>query len=113
MNDYFDNYDAIEKNLKYFVDNHGEIYDAYEKFGKLIHESGGPLEEKTRWLIKVSLSTQCQNEYSLRTHILKALNSGCSKEEIEHAILLVAPTCGFPKMMKGLMVFRHVIDTIK
>ncbi len=113
MNDYFDNYDAIEKNLKYFVDNHGEIYDAYEKFGKLIHESGGPLEEKTRWLIKVSLSTQCQNEYSLRTHILKALNSGCSKEEIEHAILLVAPTCGFPKMMKGLMVFRHVIDSIK
>lgn len=110
MEDYFDNYDVIEKNLKYLVDNHREIYEAYEKFGKLVHEKGGPLEEKTRWLIKVALSTQCQNEYSLKTHILKALNSGCSKEEIEHVILLVAPTCGFPKMMKGLLVLRQVLD---
>lgn len=111
MNDYFDNYDVIEKNLKYLIDNHKEIYDAYEKFGKMVHEKGGPLDEKTRWLIKVSLSTECQNEFSLRTHILKALHSGCSKEEVEHAILLVAPTCGFPKMMKGLLVFRQVIDS--
>ena len=110
MEDYFDNYDVIEKNLKYLVENHREIYEAYEKFGKLVHEKGGPLEEKTRWLIKVALSTQCQNEYSLKTHILKALNSGCSKEEIEHVILLVAPTCGFPKMMKGLLVLRQVLD---
>lgn len=112
MDDYFDNYDVIEKNLKYLTDNHKEIYDAYEKFGKLVHEQGGPLDEKTRWLIKVSLSTQCQNEYSLRTHILKAHKCGCSNEEIEHSILLVAPTCGFPKMMKGLLVFRQVMEKL-
>ncbi|WMJ76127.1 MULTISPECIES: carboxymuconolactone decarboxylase family protein [unclassified Sedimentibacter] len=111
MNDYFDNYDVIEKNLKYLTDNHREIYEAYEKFGKLIHEKGGPLEEKTRWLIKVSLSAECQNEYSLRTHILKALNSGCRENEIEHAILLVAPTCGFPKMMRAMLTFRQVMDS--
>jgi alkylhydroperoxidase/carboxymuconolactone decarboxylase family protein YurZ len=110
MNDYFDNYDVIEKNLKYLIDNHGDIYDAYEKFGKAVHEKGGPLNEKTRWLIKVSLSTHCQNEYSLRTHILKALHHGCTKEEIEHAILLVAPTCGFPKMMRGLLIFSQVME---
>ncbi len=111
MDDYFENYDVIKKNLKYLTDNHGEIYDAYEKFGKLVHEKGGPLNEKTRWLIKVALSADCQNEYSIRTHILKALKCGCTKEEIEHSILLVAPTCGFPKMMRSLLIFRQVMET--
>jgi alkylhydroperoxidase/carboxymuconolactone decarboxylase family protein YurZ len=113
MEDYFDNLDEIEKNLKYLVKNHGEIYDAYESFGKLVHEKGGPLDEKTRWLIKIALSTDCQYEYALRTHILKALKSGCTKEEIEHAILLVAPTAGFPKMMQGLLILRDIIENEK
>jgi AhpD family alkylhydroperoxidase len=110
MNDYFDNLDVIEKNLKYFIENHGEIYDAYENFGRLVHTEGGPLDEKTRWLIKVALSTNSQYEYALRTHIQKALKHGCTKEEIEHAILLVAPTCGFPKMMQGLLILRHILN---
>lgn len=109
MKDYFDNLDVIEKNFKYFIENHGEIYKAYENYGKLVHEKGGHLDEKTRWLIKVALSTSSQYEYALRTHILKALKSGCTKDEIEHAILLVAPTCGFPKMMKGLLILRQIL----
>ncbi|KUO75408.1 MAG: carboxymuconolactone decarboxylase [Clostridia bacterium BRH_c25] len=109
MDDYFDNLDVVEKNLKYLVENHREIYDAYEHFGKLVHEKGGPIDEKSRWLIKVALSASCQYEYALRTHIIKALKSGCTKEEIEHAILLVAPTCGFPKMMEGLLILRHIL----
>ena len=109
MKDYFDNLDVIEKNLKYLTENHGEIYQAYEHFGKLVHEKGGPLDEKTRWLIKIALSTDCQYEFALRTHILKALKSGCTKEEIEHTLLLVAPTCGFPKMMKGLLILRDTL----
>lgn len=109
MNDYIDNVDTIENNLKYLIENHGEIYDAYENFGKLVHEKGGPLDEKTRWLIKIALSTNSQYQYALRTHILKALKNGCTKEEIEHAILLVAPTSGFPKMMEGMLILRSVL----
>ncbi|GAA0716847.1 hypothetical protein GCM10008905_01810 [Clostridium malenominatum] len=112
MNDYFDNSDVTERNLKYLIENHGEIYEAYENFGKLLHEKGGPLDKKTRWLLKVALSTSCQYRYALETHILKALHEGCTKEEIEHAILLVAPTVGFPKMMEGLLVLRKVLQSL-
>ncbi|MGH4138387.1 carboxymuconolactone decarboxylase family protein [Clostridium sp.] len=110
MNDIIKNIDVIEKNLEYFTENHSEIYDAYSNYGRLVHEKGGPLDAKTRWLIKVALSTDSQYEYALRTHILKALESGCTKEEIEHAMLLVAPTSGFPKMMKGILILRNIID---
>lgn len=110
MDEYIKNYPQIAENLDYMIETHPEIYEAYQNYGKLVHEKGGPLEEKTRWLIKVALSTDCQNEFSLRTHILKALKSGCTKEEIEHAILLIGPTCGFPTMMRGLLVLREVME---
>ena len=101
--------EIIKDNLDYMSENHKEIYDAYKNYGKMIHEKGGPLEEKTRWLIKVALSTEAQYPYALRTHIQKALKCGCTKEEIEHAILLVAPTAGFPKTMDGLLVLRDIL----
>ncbi|MCP4159785.1 MAG: carboxymuconolactone decarboxylase family protein [Deltaproteobacteria bacterium] len=95
-------------NLNYFKEKHSEIFEAYEKFGHLLHEKGGPLNEKTRWLIKVAISAASQYEFALQTHIDKAMAVGCTKEEIEHAILLVAPSSGFPKTMSALMVFRDV-----
>lgn len=97
----------IERNLKYFIENHGDIYESYQEFGKKIHNEGGPLDEKTKRLIKVAISATIQNEYSLTTHIKKALRCGCTMEEIEHTILLVAPTVGFPAMMKALISVRE------
>jgi len=98
--------DVIEKNLNYFIEKHSGIYEAYEEYGNKLHEEGGPLDKKTRWLIKVAISASCQYEFALRTHIRKAVASGCSREEIEHAVLLVAPSGGFPKMMEALLVLR-------
>ncbi len=113
MDEKINNYEVIEKNLKYFIENHADIYNAYKSYGQFVHEKGGPLDEKTRWLIKVVLSTDCQNQYSLKTHIIKALKSGCTEAEIEHAILLVGPTSGFPKMMNGLLIFRQVMEDVE
>jgi AhpD family alkylhydroperoxidase len=97
------------ENLKYFKEHYPELYKAYESFGKEIHEKGGPLDRKTRWLIKIAVSAASQYEYALQTHIEKALNAGCSREEIEHAVLLIAPTVGFPRMMNALMILRKTI----
>lgn len=97
----------IEENLDYLKSNHAEIYEAYENFGKILHQKGGPLDEKTRWLIKVVISATSEYPYALRTHINKALKNGCTKEEIEHALLLIAPTAGFPKTMEGIMALRE------
>ena len=107
---YIDNTEVIEKNLKYVHEKHEDIYKAYKEYGKLVHTKGGPLDEKTRWLIKIAISTACEYPYALTTHIKKAQMAGCSREEIEHAMLLVAPSAGFPKMMKGLLNLRQVFD---
>jgi hypothetical protein len=36
----------IQENFDYFTSRHKEIYSAYANYGKLIHEAGGPLDEK-------------------------------------------------------------------
>ena len=103
-----------EDNFGYFIKKHKEIASAHEDFGKLIHTHGGPLDEKTRWLIKIAVSTAGGHELALLTHIQKAERAGCSLEEMEHAILLTASTAGFPAMMSGLMVFREAFkDELK
>ena len=99
----------IERNLKYFIEKHEDIYKSYQEYGKKIDEQGGPLDEKTKRLIKVAISATVENQYSLATHIKKALKSGCTIEEIEHTVLLVAPTAGFPTMMKALISIREEI----
>lgn len=102
--------DKIEKNFKYFLNKYEDIYKAYENYGQMVHNHGGPLDEKTRWLIKVAVSAACQHHYSVRTHIRKALKNGCTRDEIEHAIMLVAPTAGFPSFMEALMCLREELD---
>lgn len=103
----------IQENFSYFTKKHEEIYKAYQQFGKLIHEEGGPLDEKTRALVKLSMSSVGNNEYVLTTHIKKALDSGCTRDEIEHVILLTAPSVGFPNMMASIMVMREIFDEQK
>ncbi len=102
--------DKIADNFKYFVSRHKEIYEAYSEYGRLIHEEGGPLDEKTRALMKVVISSVSAHDFALKTHMKKAVEKGCTKEEIEHALLLTAPTVGFPNMMESLLVLREVFE---
>ncbi len=100
----------IDDNFKYFATKHKDIYEAYKNYGQLVHQEGGPLEDKTRALLKVVISSVSDHDYALETHMKKAIDAGCSREEIEHGILLTAPTVGFPNMMESLLVMRGFFD---
>lgn len=99
----------IQEHLAYFTKRHPEAYRAYTEYGKALHENG-PLPETTRWLIKVAVSATEGYSYSLTTHIRKALKAGCTPEEIEHALVLIAPTAGFPRMMEALLHLRQEME---
>lgn len=103
--------DVIRKNLEYLISKHGDVYEAYTKYGKEVH-AGGPLDDKTIALIKVAISASAKFDYALTTHIKKALDAGNTREEIEHVILLTAPTVGFPNMMESMLVLRELFEEI-
>lgn len=84
------------------------VEEKYSELGKEIHNNGGPLEEKCRWLIKCAISGSSRSERALETHILKAKEAGASDEEIMHSLLLLIPTTGFPVFMEAYSVFKRL-----
>jgi 4-carboxymuconolactone decarboxylase len=100
----------IRENLDALIEAHPEIYEAYSQFGKAVHEKGGPLDERTRWLIKVAASAALGHPKAQLTHMIKAVDAGCAPAELEHAILLIAPTAGFPRMMEAMERFREFMQ---
>ncbi|MDR3673665.1 MAG: carboxymuconolactone decarboxylase family protein [Holophaga sp.] len=101
----------IRDNLDALIEKHPELYEAYSRFGKAVHEQGGPLDERTRWLIKVATSAALGYRKAQITHMTKALEAGCTPEELEHTILLLAPTAGFPRMMEAMENLREFLSS--
>ena len=98
---------ARKENWKYFRHTYPEAHDAYEAFGKTLGPGGGPLDAKTCALVKLGIAAASQYDLAMRSHIEKALNAGCTPEEVEHAILQTATTAGFPRMMAALKIWRE------
>jgi len=99
----------IPKKFKNFMEEHPAIATAYEALGTAVH-SDGPLDEKTRALIKLGISTGARLEGALHSHARKAIESGATKEEMEQAVILAIPTIGLPSTMAALSWLEDVLN---
>jgi AhpD family alkylhydroperoxidase len=99
----------LPKPFQKFTEDYTKVADAYEKLGTEIH-SAGPLDEKTRALVKLSISVGSRMEGAVHSHTRKALEAGCSKEEIKHAVLLAMPTIGLPSMMAAMTWVNDILE---
>ena len=84
------------------------INASHEAMGEQIHDQAGPLPEKVRWLIKVAISGASRHHLALETHISKARAAGATDKEIEHTLLLLIQTVGFPTFMEAYSVFKNL-----
>jgi alkylhydroperoxidase/carboxymuconolactone decarboxylase family protein YurZ len=91
----------IPKRYLKFKEDYSDVATAYESMGTAVHQAG-PLDEKTRALIKLAISTGARLQGAVHSHVRKALGAGASKEEMRHVALLALPTIGFPSMMAAL-----------
>ena len=100
---------AIPKRFKKFQEEYPEVANAYETLGNAVH-GAGPLDEKTRALIKLGISAGARLEGAFHSHVRKALKVGVTKKEMEHAVLLSLPTIGLPSMMAAMSWIDDVVD---
>lgn len=84
------------------------VHQKHEALGREVHENGGPLSEKSRWLLKIAISAACNHKRALETHLRKASAAGIDEDEIKHALLLLIPTAGFPAFMKSYAVLKSI-----
>ena len=99
----------LPKNFRKFQDEHRDIYEAYEKLGEAA-ACCGPLDGKTRELVKLGMAAAIGSQGSVQSHTHRALNYGISPAEIEHAIVLGVTTLGFPKTMAALSWAREALE---
>lgn len=92
---------AIPKRYRRFQKEFPEVAKAYEAMGDAVHNAG-PLDEKTRALIKLAISTGARFEGAVHSHSRKALKAGASPEELRQVAMLSLPTIGLPSMMAAL-----------
>lgn len=81
-----------------FSNNYPNVITAYEQLGTAVHTSG-PLDNKTRSLLKLALSIGAGLEGAVHAHVRKALDSGCNADEIRQTVLIALPTLGMPRTM--------------
>ena len=98
----------IHKIFSQFKKEFPEIHQQHEALGIAVHQKGGPLDEQSRWLIKIAISAACNHKRALETHLRKAIAAGVTAEEIKHALLLLIPTAGFPAFMKSYAVLNTI-----
>jgi len=86
---------------KRFKKEFQELEREYDRLAKKCHASG-PLNEKTRRLIKLGIAIGSESEGAIKSHARRALAMGITPKEIQHAVLLGLTTIGFPKMIAAL-----------
>jgi len=99
----------LPKRFEKLQQDYPEVASAYEQLGKAVHTSG-PLDDKTRALIKLAISTGAGLEGAVHSHTRKAIELEMTKEEIRQTVLLALPTIGLPSTMAAMSWVDDILE---
>jgi AhpD family alkylhydroperoxidase len=91
----------LPEHFKKFVDKYPDIWEAHQKLTEASAECG-PLDRKTRELIKTAISGAANQETAVERHAVMAVQEGASEEEVYQAILQLITIVGFPRASAAL-----------
>jgi AhpD family alkylhydroperoxidase len=84
------------------------VMKALEKLGKAT-KSAGPLNKKTSELVQLAAAAAIRAEGSVHSHARRALEAGAKPAEVQHAIIVLTSTIGFPTVSAALSWVDDVI----
>lgn len=77
------------------------MWTAFTQLGDHLHKAG-PLDEKTRRLVKLALAIGAGLEGATHSAVRNALAASVTPEEIKHVAVLGITTLGFPSAVRAL-----------
>lgn len=93
-----------------FKDTYPDAWKAFTQLGNRCHEAG-PLDEKTRRLVKVALAVGAGLEGGTHSAVRNALAAGVTADEIKHTAVLSITTLGFPASVRALTWIADCLET--
>lgn len=97
------------KHYHYLKTTFPEFIDAVENLGATAR-AAGPLDKKTTELIQLGVAAASGSTGAVHSHTRRALAAGADRREIEHALLVLVSTIGFPKVAAALAWIQEDFD---
>lgn len=99
----------LPSGAKRLADRHEKVWTAYAQLGEAVAQAG-PLDERTRRLIKLALAIGGGSEGAVHSHVRRALTEGVSADELRHVTILAIPTLGLPAAVKAMTWIDDVLE---
>ena len=100
---------GIPTRFKEFGQKYPQIMEAYEALGRATQQAG-PLDARTRALVKLGIAVGSWREGAVHGHTRRALEAGCTAQDIRHVVLLACTTLGFPSMMAAMTWVQDILS---
>lgn len=84
-----------------FRERFPDVAGAQDQLGAAL-DAAGPLDARTRRLVKLGIAVGALAEGAVRSNVRKAMKEGASVEEIRHVAALAVTTAGFPTTIAAL-----------
>jgi 4-carboxymuconolactone decarboxylase len=98
----------LPKSFQQFTGENPAVARAYEALGEACAKAG-PLDERTRELVKLGMAIGGRLEGAVHSHARRALEAGATAAQIRHAVALAAPTVGFPTTVAAYTWVEEVL----
>jgi len=99
----------LPKVYEKFTGKYPEVFKDYKQLGQTCR-AAGPLDQKCQDLVKLGIAIGANSRGAVMSSTRKALESGATKEEIAHAVMLSLTTTGFPNMIAALQWVDSVLE---
>ncbi len=86
-----------------------EVLSAVNNLGATVR-AAGPLDNKTAELIQLGVAASSGSTGAVRSHARRALEAGATEEELQHTLLLLVSTIGFPQVAAALAWIQETLD---
>ncbi|WP_048305514.1 carboxymuconolactone decarboxylase family protein [Halomonas sp. PR-M31] len=91
------------------AEQYPDIWNAYAALGEACAKSG-PLDERTRRLVKLALAVGARSEGAVHSHARRALEESIGAEELKQVAMMSIPTLGFSAAVAALTWIEDVTD---
>ena len=95
---------------QHFEKSYLAVMQAVEALGEAT-QSAGPLDSKTRALVKLAVAVGALREGAMHSHARRALDVGCTPDQLRHVGVLAITTIGFPSTMAAMSWVEDILRT--
>lgn len=86
---------------EWFRTTYPDVWETFAELAEACHE-GGPLDERSRRLVKLALAIGAGLEGATHSAIRHAAEAGITRQEMAHVAILGITTLGYPAAMRAM-----------